>query len=99
MALKFEKSKYNWALGWVSKLPAGQACLAVRDHTEKEGTFTCEPRSFAKIVYQAAQAKGWKASVAVFEDRVVFAFYKPYSFSRPNLLAYPIVRKLKGEQA
>jgi hypothetical protein len=91
--MNLDKSKYKW-LGRraTRELKPGVAHLAIR------GTdFECEPASFAGQVYQAAYALDLKASCAVFSDRVVFAFYRGDDFVRPNLPAYPVVRKMRGE--
>lgn len=92
--MDLDRSKYSWMAGWVSELAPGEAYRA-----ERGVDFECEPRSFASVVYMVAREKGWKATVTCFPDFVVFAFYRPTAYMRPNLPAYPIVRKLKGEQA
>lgn len=92
--MNLDKSKYSWMAGWVSELEPGQAYRA-----EKGVEYDCMSESFRNVVYTVAREKGWKATATVFPEFVVFAFFKPTSYMRPNLPAYPIVRKLKGEQA
>lgn len=92
--MNLDKSKYGWMAGWVGELEPGQAYQA-----EKDMDYECESKSFASVVYAVAKEKGWKATVVVFPEKVVFAFFRPTAYMRPNLPAYPIVRKLKGEQA
>lgn len=91
--MKWQTSKYGWLLGHVRKLPAGEAYLA-----QKGAEFECLPESFAGYVYAAAAERGLKASCAVFGAAVVYAFYRPNDLMRPNLPAYPIVKKMRGER-
>jgi len=94
VAWDLTKSQYSWLLKWGFQLKAGVAHQATR-HVN----YTCQPRSFANVVYQAGRARGLKATCAVFEEIgvVVFCFYRPDALTRPNLPAYPIVRKMRGE--
>jgi hypothetical protein len=91
-------SKYGWLLANVGALEPGKAHQA-----QKGSHFTCEARSFAGYVYAAAAERGYKATVAVFERLphpvVVFAFYRPTDLMRPNLAAYPVVKKLRKHGA
>jgi hypothetical protein len=92
--MNLSNSKYQ-ALGRnVAKLKAGQAYLA-----EAGVDFTCTPQSFAGVVYQLANAKGgdWKGTATVFGRYVVYAFYRGSDFMRPNLSAYPVVQRMRGE--
>ena len=86
------KSRYAFLLGWARELEPGKAHLA---RLGKE--FDCMATSFTGAVYAAAATRGLKATVAVFPDQgaVVFAFYRADSFTRPNLAAYPIVKKMR----
>lgn len=86
------KGRYKWVEGHVKDLEPGHAYLARRG-TE----YVCESRSFAGVVYATAREKGWKATVVTGERWVVFAFYRPDSYMRPNLPAYPIVKKMRRE--
>lgn len=86
--------KYEWLKGWVKELEPGEAFVATRGLE-----FDCTPASFAGSVYRYAEDKGWKATVVCFQATVVFAFYSPQSFLRPNMKAYPIVKKYRGEGA
>jgi len=85
-------SQYAYLLGWVKKLKAGEAHQANLGHH-----FTCKVESFGNAVYAAAATKGWKATLANFPDDgcVVFAFYRPDDLMKPNLAAYPIVKKMR----
>jgi len=88
-------SKYWALLRNVVKLKAGEAFIA-----ERFQDFTCEPYSFTSVVYSLANARGngWKGTCVVIGQRVVYAFYKGSDYMRPNLSAYPIVVKLKGQR-
>lgn len=86
------RSKYRWISPMVGELKPGEAYLSRRG---KE--FECEPVSFAGVVYTVAREAGWKATVITLPNAVVFAFYPPDSYLRPNLAAYPIVKRMKGE--
>lgn len=85
-------SKYAYLLSWVKKLKPGEAHQANLGHH-----FTCLVTSFSAAVYAAAATKGWKATVVTFPDEgcVVFAFYKPDDLMKPNLAAYPVVKKMR----
>lgn len=86
-------SKYYYLMHNVKKLKAGEAFIATRKEE-----FDCEPNSFTSVVYQLAATKGggWKGTVVVLGDSVVYAFYRDADYMRPNLPAYPLVRKLRG---
>jgi len=88
--MKWQTSKYGWLLGHVKALPPGEACLA-----RKGVEFTCLPESFRGYVYAAAVERGYRACTVVIGGDVVFAFYKNSDLMRPNLVAYPIVRRMK----
>lgn len=87
-------SKYAPLLRNVEKLKPGEAFIATQNDD-----FTCDPATFAGVVYKLAAAKsgGWKGTVAVIGRSVVYAFYRRDDYMRPNLSAYPIVRKMRGE--
>lgn len=85
-------SKYHFMLGWVSELPAGQAHVAT-----KGNQYTCKSESFCQVVYTVARQKDYAATVSVFQGHVVFAFYQRTAYMRPNLQAYPVVKKMRGE--
>ncbi len=95
--MNLANGKYRWILGNVDlQLLPGQA------HVARQGIeFECLPQSFAGYVYQAARARGCSASCAVFGQLrhpvVVYAFYRPTDLMRPNLAAYPIVRRLRRD--
>lgn len=86
-------SKYDHLVRGVSKLKPGEAFFA-----QKGGTFTCQPESFRGMLYQVASAAGkdWRVTSVVLGDNVVWAFYKRGDYMRPNLPAYPVVKKLRG---
>jgi hypothetical protein len=90
--MKWQTSKYGWLLGHVQVLEPGTAYFA-----RKGVEFTCLPESFRGYVYAAAAEQGWKASAMVFGYGVAYAFYRPTDLMRPNLPAYPIVKKLRKE--
>ncbi len=88
-------SKYRNVFMGVRKLGAGEAYVA-----EETVDFTCHPSSCQGVVYRAAQEKGseWRATTVVIGHRVVYAYYKRGDYMKPNLPAYPVVKKLKGER-
>lgn len=94
--MKWQTSKYGWLLGHVQTLPPGEAHLA-----QYGSQYQCLPQSFAAYVYAAAIERGYKATVAIIDrnsgSSVVYAFYRPTDYMRPNLPAYPIVKKMRGE--
>jgi len=79
----------------VRKLKPGQAYIATQGED-----FDCAPTSFQHVVYGLAQkaGNGWKATTTVVGQNVIYAFYKGSDFMRPNLAAYPVVKKWKGEE-
>jgi hypothetical protein len=85
-------SKYVYLLGWVRELKPGEAHVAFRGEH-----YTCQSESFRGVVYQVAKEKGLAATVSVFTSCVVFAFYQPTGYLRPNLPAYPIVKKMRRQ--
>jgi hypothetical protein len=87
-------SMYAHLLRNVVKLKAGEAFVATWQQD-----FTCAPESFRGVVYQLASAKGrgWKGTSVIIGRYVVYSFYKGTDYMRPNLAAYPIVLKMKGE--
>lgn len=87
-------SKYIALLANVRKLKAGEAYVL------RQGVdFTCTPESMRGVIYQLAQAKGngWKGTVSVVGRSVIYCFYKNSDYMRPNLPAYPLVVKYRGE--
>jgi hypothetical protein len=86
-------SKYDHLVKGICKLKPGEAFFA-----QKGGMFTCAPESFRNVLYQVASTAGkeWRVSSVVRGDAVVWAFYKKSDYLRPNLPAYPVVKKLKG---
>jgi hypothetical protein len=93
--VKWANSKYAWLLLHTeTRLQPGRALRA-----QKGSEFQCEARSFANYVYAAAAYRGHKATVMVFDNLdhpvVVYAFYKANDLMRPNLPAYPIVKKMR----
>lgn len=87
-----DNSMYQFLLGWVRDLEPGTAHQAnLNEH------FTCTPQSFAQVVYAVARQRGYAATVATFEDCVVFSFYKPDAYLKPNLKAYPVVVKMRKQ--
>lgn len=88
-------SKYHHLIHSVRKLKPGEAYLA-----QKGQDFDCQPESFRGVVYDLATTKGggWVGTCTVFGAVVVYAFYKRDDYMRPNLPAYPIVKKLRGER-
>lgn len=89
-----EGSKYAYLVKGVRKLEPGEAMLATQ-YSE----FTCTPESFRNTVYSAARTAGshWRATATIIGTSVVYAFYRTDDYMRPNLPAYPIVRKMRGE--
>ena len=87
------ESKYHHLLAAVRKLKPGEAYVADRND------FTCKPESFQSMLYSLAAEKGqgWRATSVVIGGVVVYTFYKRTDYMRPNLRAYPIVLKMKGE--
>jgi hypothetical protein len=88
-------SKYDPLVPGVRELKPGEAYVA-----EKGVDFTCEPDSFRAVVYWTAARKGarWRGTAVVVGRRVVYTYYKRDGYSRPNLPAYPLVKKLRGEE-
>jgi hypothetical protein len=88
-------SKYYHLIHNVRPLPRGAANMAI-----KGVDFTCEAESFRGIVYDLAVTKGggWVGTCTIIGDTVVYAFFKRTDYMRPNLPAYPLVQKLRGEQ-
>lgn len=87
-------SKYQYLVNGVRKLEPGEAMISTKDHD-----FTCTPETFRGVVYQAAATKGlaWRATSVIVGTTVVYAFYQSNDYLRPNLSAYPIVKKLRKE--
>lgn len=87
-------SKYYHHVRGVRKLGAGEAFIATKGEH-----FTCQPESFRHIVYEAAltHGNGWRGTCTVIGKSVVYAFYRNSDYMRPNLPAYPLVKKLRGE--
>jgi hypothetical protein len=91
--LNLTRSRYKWLGKWAAReLKPGVAFQAFRGKD-----YECLSISFAGQVYAAAYALGLKATCSVFEDCVVFAFYHPDAFMRPNMPAYPVVRKMRSQ--
>lgn len=88
-------SKYYHLIHNVRKLKPGEAYLAT-----KGSEFTCNPESFRGVVYDLASTYGggWVGTATVVGGSVVYAFYRREDYMRPNLPAYPIVKKLRGER-
>jgi hypothetical protein len=87
-------SKYDHLRMNVAKLRPGEAFIASQGEE-----FSCEPVSFQGVIYRLALQKGggWKATTVIIGQDVVYAFYRMSDYLRPNLPAYPIVKKLRGE--
>lgn len=87
--------KYAHLVHAVRKLKAGEAYVATQG-----ADFQCQPESFRGVVYQLASEKGggWRGTASVIGDSVVYTFYKNTDYMRPNLPAYPLVLRLKGER-
>lgn len=79
-------SKYAWVS--VRELEPGVAYEATHGQH-----YTCQSVSFAGALYKIAKEQGWKATVTIFETKVIFSFYRPDSYMRPNMAAYPVVMK------
>jgi len=88
-------SQYYHLLNNVRKLAKGEAFVAA-----KGIDFTCQPQSFQGVVYDLAKTKGrgWIGTSTVIGGSVVYAFYMRSDLMRPNLPAYPIVKKMRGEK-
>jgi hypothetical protein len=78
----------------VQKLKPGEAYVATKGQD-----FDCLPESFRAVVYDLAVTKGggWQGTSTVVANSVVYAFFKRGDYMRPNLPAYPLVRKMRGE--
>jgi hypothetical protein len=89
------QSKYYPLMSAVRKLKPGEAYIAT-----KGAEFDCQPESFRGVVYALAGEKGggWKGTASVVGNSVIYTFYKDSDYMRPNLPAYPIVLKLKGQR-
>ena len=88
--MRWQTSKYGWLLGHVQTLDPGKA------HLSRKGVHSdCLPDSFRGYVYAAAAERGYKASAVVIGGDVIYAFYRPTDLMRPNLVAYPIVKRMK----
>jgi hypothetical protein len=87
--------KYAHLVHAVRKLKAGEAYIATKGED-----FDCKPQSFQGVVYQLASEKGggWKGTASVVGQSVIYTFYKDTDYMRPNLPAYPLVLKLKGQR-
>lgn len=87
-------SKYISLLANVRKLKAGEAYVLTQGVH-----FTCQPESMRGVIYELAATKGWewKGTVSVVGRSVIYCFYKKSDYMRPNLPAYPIVQKYRGE--
>lgn len=87
--------KYAHLVHAVRKLKPGEAYIAT-----KGADFECQPESFRGVVYQLATEKGgqWKGTASVVGHSVVYCFYKETDYMRPNLPAYPLVLKLRGQR-
>jgi hypothetical protein len=87
--------KYAHLVHAVRKLKAGEAYIAEKGHD-----FTCQPESFRHVVYQLAKIKGggWKGTASVVNGSVIYTFYKDTDYMRPNLPAYPLVVKMRGQR-
>lgn len=87
-------SKYWYLVTGMTKLDPGKAF-----HAEKGYDFTCEPETFRNVLYQAAYTAGnnWRVSTIVVNGTVVWACWKSTDYMRPNLPAYPIVKKIRKE--
>lgn len=83
-------SMYAWLLSQVRELEPGKAFEARRGQH-----YTCESQSFTQAVYAVAAQNGYKATCSVFETSVVYCFYRADSYLRPNLPAYPVVKKMR----
>lgn len=86
-------SKYDHLVRGVAKLKPGEAFFA-----QQGGMFTCQPESFRTVLYEVARTAGreWRVTSVVEGDTVVWAFFKRSDYLRPNLPAYPVVKKLRG---
>ena len=86
-------SKYSYLVQGVRKLKPGEAMMSTKDHD-----FTCTPETFRAVLYNAARTKGsqWHATSLIIGTSVVYAFYQSGDYMRPNLPAYPIVKKMRG---
>lgn len=67
---------------------AGYEALLHRD-------FTCTPHSFAGQVGQIARSRGMRATCVTTSTRVIYRFYDPKGYWKPNLSAFAVVIKAK----
>lgn len=82
-------SMYDWER-WMRKLPEGRAWMVTR-HLD----YKCESRSFAGYVYRVARERGLRATVHTLDDYVLFCFYDPTSYWKPNMPALKDVKKIR----
>lgn len=87
-------SKYIKLLVNVRKLKPGEAFVATQGED-----FDCQPETMRGVVYQLAKAKGrdWCGTASVVGRHVIYCFYRRTDAMRPNMPAYPLVRKMRGE--
>jgi hypothetical protein len=92
MGRDWSKSKYyGWVKAWSARpLEPGVAYEAIQ-----QKHFTCTPAGFGSQMYTLARSIDLAATVSVFDDRVIFTFYDPTLPLRPNMPAYPVVKRLR----
>lgn len=83
------QSKYPWDK-WTGELPEGKAWMVTRFLD-----YQCESKSFASQIYHEAARRGQKVTIQVFDNYVVFAFFNPNSYWKPNMPAMKTVKQLR----
>lgn len=85
------KSKYAGLLALVPReLKEGVAYEAVWG-----ADFTCTPAGFAGQVCELARSRGMRATCMTTSTRVIYRFYNPKGYWRPNLAVFPVVIKAR----
>jgi hypothetical protein len=86
--------KYRALMQGVQKLKPGEAFVA-----HQGVDFDIQPESFRTVLYHVTKEKGggWVVTTKVIGRRVVYAYYRRTDYMRPNLPAYPVVKKILGE--
>lgn len=86
---KNRRGIYQWDK-WSTPLPDGKAWMVTR-HLD----YTCESHSFGSQLYRVAAEWNMKVTVQVYENYVVFAFFKADSYWKPNMPALKNVKALR----
>lgn len=87
--------KYRALMQGIQKLKPGEAFVA-----QKGVDFDCLPESFRSALYRVVAERGgdWVVTTRVIGRRVAYAYYRRTDYMRPNLPAYPVVKKMETER-